>query len=209
MSEFNPYSTHDFLIANHIQYPRCTMVFHQTPHKYKSGKLRFNWTHPPKFFKQSNNYKAQQYAKECMKTLRCIPDYHVFSASQYAKVNNISHVTAKKRLLSDSNIIQISKKYFVKCNGEIARQFILNIIYKYNNTTTSAVRTNKLTLPTILKRLQELKEYALTHDYAFYPNIAKVLTQPILSWLIRVKVMQRLQLDFIRKRSSVVYLCCN
>jgi len=212
---FKPYSSSDLAVIAHPQYPRVTTVFHEVPERYRSGRLRHRTTcrNVSKVLGKPANYKQMQYASECMRTFRCIPDYVVFSASQYAKIHNISHVTAKKRLKMfsfdiTSGILQITNKYFVKANSPLARQFIVNVMYKYNaNAANYNHKTlKKLQLPQILKALQKLKDFSLTHNHAFYQTIASVVNQPVLSWLISAKIVARIQLDFLGKRGSVVYL---
>lgn len=216
---FRAYSTHDFAIVNHLQYPRVPQVFHEVPVKYRSGRLRHSWTHHniTAILGHPATYKVKQYATECMRTFRAIPDYEIFSASEYGKTHSISHVTAKKRLLEackrGDEVIQITPKFFARCSGEISRQFVIKIKalfdsqVKYSSKHQANVVQSNLTLPSILRRLQDLKEYALTHKYAFYKNIAKVVGQPMLSWLISNGVCRRIQLDFVKSRASVVYLC--
>ena len=216
--EFKAYSTKDYVVASNLHYPRVSVVFHETPQRYKSGKLKHSWTHSKSviynLYNKSPYYKVKQYAAECMKTFRCIPDYTIISASQFSKTHNISHVTAKKILTSESkkvnsNVMQISPRYFAIYRDKIAEEFInkiLMIFYREARTTKSGLTIRGLTLPAILRRLQKLKDYSLTHKYAYYNNVAKILTQPVLSFFISIKVIGKIQLDFVYSRKTVVYL---
>jgi len=219
--EFKPYSTNDYTVINHPQYPKTTQIFHETPQQY-GGRIVHQWTHRralKSLFHCTVRYRIILYAKECMKTFTLIPDYHVFSASEYAKTHNTSHVTAKKRLLKlanqpNSNIIQLTPRYFVAFNDEIARQFIVAVMQAFYADAAPMRQGGmgvggNVTLPQILRNLQRLKEYALyTKSGAFY-NVVKIkLTQPVLTWLIKRGFMARLTLDFMATRGSIVYMAC-
>ena len=208
-----PYSTQDIAVASHPLYPRTAVVFHETPVKYPSGRIKHSYTHRPKALsaiRQGETVKHRRlvYARQCALTFQRIPEFTVFSASQYAKAYGISHVTAKKRLKQlaadvSSDIVQVSPKLFVKCSQPA---FVISVVQAYNSDQSSSVKKGKISLGAILKALQKLRDWSLKPEaLAYYGEVAKVTRQQILSWLIRHGFVHRLTLDFLFSRASVVY----
>ena len=212
--QFRPYSTSDIAIAAHPQYPRTSTVFHEVA-TLPCGKTVHHWTHNRRtiysLFKCSASYRLQQYAVACARTFAAIPDYEILSASQYARTCGLSHVTAKKRLKNSSNALQITQKYFAIYNGDIAKSFIERVMTAFYTEAkpgrNGGMEINGMTLPQILRRLQGLKEIVLRwRDFtAFYASVEKILTQPIISFLIRHGIFKKVQADFMFSKTSLLY----
>ena len=211
---FRPYSPNDIIIAAHPQYPRCTIVQHEIS-TLPSGRTVHHWTHSRRtvysLFSCSANYRLQQYAVECARTFTAIPDYEILSASQYSHTCNVSHVTAKKRLQNSSNAIQITAKYFAVFNDNIAREFIERVSTAFYSEArpgkNGGMEINGMTLPQILRRLQNLKEVSLRwRDFtAYYASVEKILTQPIISFLLRHGIFRKINVDFMFSKTSLLY----
>ena len=216
---FIAYSTSDIAIAAHPNYPRCATVFHEIS-TLPSGRTVHRWTHSRRtvysLFGCSASYRLQQYAVACARTFAAIPDYEILSASQYARSHNISHVTAKKRLVEESkklnsNVMQISAKYFAVFNDNIAREFIERVMTAFYSEArprkNGGMEINGMTLPQILRKLQYLKEVVLRqHNFAaYYTSIEKILTQPIISFLLRHSILRKINVDFMFSKTSLLY----
>ena len=216
---FIAYSTSDIAIAAHPNYPRCATVFHEIS-TLPGGKTVHRWTHSRRtvysLFGCSASYRLQQYAVACARTFAAIPDYEILSASQYARSHNISHVTAKKKLIKESrqlnsNVMQITTKYFVVFNDNIAREFIEKVSTAFYSEArpgrNGGMEINGMTLPQILRRLQNLKEVVLRqHNFtAYYASIEKILTQPIISFLLRHRIFKKIQVDYMFSKTSLLY----
>jgi len=210
-----PYSTRDIAVASHPSYPRTSIIFHETPVKYPSGRIKHSYTHRPKALSairqgETVRHRLLVYARQCALTFQHIPEFTIFSASQYARAYGVSHVTAKKRLKQlaadvSSDIVQVSPKLFVKCSQP---SFIVSIVQAYSSDTDRQVKTGKLSLGSIFRALQRLREWAFEPAaLAYYGEVAKVIRQHVLSWLIKHGFVHRLRLDFLFSRGSVVYFC--
>ena len=213
-NQFKPYSTSDIAIAAYPQYPRTSAVFHEVA-TLPTGRTVHHWTHNRRtiysLFKCSAGYRLQQYAVACARTFTAIPDYEILSASQYARSCNISHVTAKKRLQSNDHAIQISAKYFAIYNDDIAKSFIERVMTAFYTEAkpgrNGGMEINGMTLPQILRRLQYLKEVVLRWQSftAFYASVEKILTQPIISFLLRHSIFRKINVDFMFSKTSLLY----
>ena len=214
MSEKIIYSTSDIAISAHPQYPRCSSVFHETT-MLPTGRIVHHWTHNRRtvysLFGCSAGYRLQQYAIACARTFTAIPDYEILSASQYARSHCISHVTAKKRLQNSSNALQITPKYFAVFRDDIAREFIERVMTAFYSEArpgrNGGMEINGMTLPQILRKLQHLKEVVLGwQDFtAYYASLEKILTQPIISFLLRHGIFKKIDIDFMFSKTSLLY----
>lgn len=217
--DFRVYNIADYIIAGHQSYQRVSMVFHETIFA-PDGRTFHRWTHTPTAIRSLTHtepsHRVKLYAEECMKTFREIPEFTVFSASEYAKILGVSHVTAKKRLLKECEtnnyLIQISPKHFVRCNDLRALLFVNEVMHLFNKHAKPDKRypnirvvAGSYTISNVLKKLKELREFAHENRYAFYSDITKVVPVKLLSWLQSVGIIRKINLDFMFTRKSILY----
>lgn len=138
--------------------------------------------------------RVRQYDAACTETFKDIPELIIFSASHFGRVYGCSHVTAKKRLMADDSVIQVSAKAFVKPNSKFLRE----VVAHYH---LAEFKKERLTLPYLLRCLQKIRGA----ESARYSHLKQLITQPSLSALITMGVLAKLRLDFVFKRYSLIY----
>ncbi len=175
-------------ITNHIKYIRTIKKDKDISHFFplykvkRNNKIYFTFkdTTPPLFLKKLH---INKWAFECAYTFSLLPKLpKPFSASEYAKKHNISHVTAKKILLKEKyyKYIQIDKWYFIenpKCN-----YYLFQILISSSETRSLINAINKIQeFPLILEPnksnlINIIKEHSF--QVLIYHNILNKIKVP-------------------------------
>ena len=139
----------------------------------------------------------EKWNESCVLSFTRLPDYEIISASEYAKIINVSHVTAKKRMRGDDRFMQVSNKKFLWKHGELPEPFLEKVRERFGTETSTA-----------LSLLNKIKHAALTNaiSLSIIPRIAEGIN------VAPQTVQQLIQMGWLGKtrhfdsRFSLVYL---
>ena len=162
---------------------------------YFNNKAKFAYTHPHELSEYLwgctwYHRELKQWGDACLQTFKSLPEIPApVSASQVAKQMNVSHVTAKVRMLKSDGWIQISTKWFIK-KTTLPRALVNAIIESksplYLTKLINQVRKDISTVPTFANLseiigqhgIQTLRESGLIKSLQLFSSVQHLYYVP-------------------------------